>query len=156
MGSHDLFVHLKHKLCPKEGSGVKLTIWLLITKSQESFWFPCVQVVCHIPLESSRRKLQLCFIPHFNQRSTQNLMGPQSRKKPNFGNFKTPIWESRDKMTFGCWSHGQAQSISYKGEGSGFPQVWAMVSLMSLCLHVARSCTKVLQLRINQLVIWFV
>jgi hypothetical protein len=30
----------------------------------------------------------------------------------------------------------------YKGEGDGFPQVRAVVNLMSLCLLVARSCTK--------------
>jgi hypothetical protein len=28
----------------------------------------------------------------------------------------------------------------HKGEGGGFPQVWAMVSLVSLCLHVAHLC----------------
>ncbi len=44
----------------------------------------------------------------------------------------------------------------YKGEGGGFPQVWVVVSLMSLCLLVARSCTKVFKLRVNQLVVWFV
>jgi hypothetical protein len=32
-------------------------------------------------------------------------------KVPNFGNFKTSTWESQDKMTFGCWSRGQTQSI---------------------------------------------
>jgi hypothetical protein len=36
MGSHDPFKYLKHKLWPKEGSGVKLLIWLLTTKSRES------------------------------------------------------------------------------------------------------------------------
>jgi len=25
----------------------------------------------------------------------------------------------------------------YKGEGGGFPQVWVMVSLVNLCMHVA-------------------
>ncbi len=30
----------------------------------------------------------------------------------------------------------------YKGEGGGFPQVRAVVNLMSPCLPVARSCTK--------------
>jgi hypothetical protein len=30
---------------------------------------------------------------------------------PNFENFETLTSESRDKMTFGCWPHGQAQSI---------------------------------------------
>jgi hypothetical protein len=49
-------------------------------------------------------------------------MGPQSRGSPNFENFETPTWESRDKMTFGCWSRAQAQ-VYYKGEGGGLPQV---------------------------------
>jgi hypothetical protein len=30
----------------------------------------------------------------------------------------------------------------YKGEGGGFPQVWAVVSLMNPNLHVARPSTK--------------
>jgi hypothetical protein len=30
------------------------------TKSQESTWFPCVQVACNIQLKSSQRGLQLC------------------------------------------------------------------------------------------------
>jgi hypothetical protein len=32
--------------------------------------------------------------------------------------------------------------VQYKGEGGGFPQVWAMMSLVSLNLHVARPSTK--------------
>jgi hypothetical protein len=35
MGLHDPFGHLKHKLWPKEGPRVKLTIWLPTIKSQE-------------------------------------------------------------------------------------------------------------------------
>ncbi len=46
--------------------------------------------------------------------------------------------------------------IYYKGEGGGFPQVRDVMSLVSPCLPMARSCTKVLQLRIDQLVVWFV
>jgi hypothetical protein len=45
--------------------------------------------------------------------------------------------------------------IYYKGEGGGFPQVQAVVNLVSMWLPVARLCTKVLQLRTNQLVFWF-
>jgi hypothetical protein len=30
----------------------------------------------------------------------------------------------------------------YKGEGGGFPQVQAMVSLVNLCLPVVNPCTK--------------
>jgi hypothetical protein len=36
MGLHDPFGHLKHKLWPKEGLGIKLLIWLPTTKSWES------------------------------------------------------------------------------------------------------------------------
>jgi hypothetical protein len=111
MGSHDPFGHLKHKLWSKEGSGVKLTIWFPTIKIRESTRFPCVQVACHIPLESSQRELQLCFGLHINRRSIEKVMGPQSCKSPKFGNFETFTWESRDKMTFGCGPCGEAQSI---------------------------------------------
>ncbi len=49
-----------------------------------------MQVVCHMPLESYRWGLQLFFGPHFNQRSTQEVMGLQSCKNLNFENFGTP------------------------------------------------------------------
>jgi len=39
MGSHFSYEHLKHKLLPKEGPGVKLPIWLLTKKSRESTRF---------------------------------------------------------------------------------------------------------------------
>jgi len=42
MCSHDPFGYLKYKLWPKERLGIKLTIWLPITKTQESTWFPYV------------------------------------------------------------------------------------------------------------------
>jgi hypothetical protein len=85
MGSHDPFGHLKHKLWPKERWRVKLPIWLWTTKSQESPWFPCVQMSCHIPLKSSWQGLQLCFKPHLNQRFSHKVMSPQICRTPNFG-----------------------------------------------------------------------
>ncbi len=51
------FGYLKHNLWPKEGSGVKVPIWLPIIKSQKSSWFTYVQVACHISLESSQQRL---------------------------------------------------------------------------------------------------
>jgi hypothetical protein len=56
---HDPFGHFKHKLCSKERSGVKLTVWLPTTKSWESTQFPRMQVEWDIPLESSWWGLQL-------------------------------------------------------------------------------------------------
>jgi len=52
--------------------------------------------------------------------------------------------------------HVAKHRVYYKGEGGGFPQVWVVVNLVSLCLLVVRLCTKVLQLRTDQLVVWFV
>jgi hypothetical protein len=115
MGSHDPFGHLKHKLCSKEGSRVKLTVWLPTIKSRESTQFTYMHVACHIPLKSSQRGLQLYFRPHINWRSAKKVTGPQSREKPKFGNFETPTWESWDKMPFGCGPHGEAQNILWGG-----------------------------------------
>ncbi len=36
----------------------------------------------------------------------------------------------------------ERHKVYYKGEGGGFPQVWAVVNLMSSCLPVARPNTK--------------
>jgi hypothetical protein len=111
MSLHDPFGHLKHKLWLKEGPGVELAIGLPTTKSRESTRFPCVQVACNISLESSKQGLQLFFRTHLNRRSKRKLMGPQSCKSPNCGNFETPTWKSQDKMPFGCGPCGEAQSI---------------------------------------------
>jgi len=85
MGSHNSFGHLKHKLWPKEGAEVKLLIWLSIIKSQESPWFPCFQVLCHILLKSFRWGLQIFFKPHLNRRCAHKVMDPQSCGVPFVG-----------------------------------------------------------------------
>jgi len=154
MGLHDPFGHLKHKLWPKEGSGVKLAIWLPTTKSQEPPRFPCVQVTNDILLKSSQWGKQLCFKPHLNRRSTHKVMGPQSHESLNFGNFKTPTWESQDKMSFGCGPHGEAQKYNIRRKvvspKSGLWWVlWVWVCpLLVLAPKVLQHCT-------NQLIIWF-
>jgi hypothetical protein len=111
MDSHDPFGHLQHKLWPKERLGVKLPVWFPTTESQESTQFPCVQVACNTSLESSRRGLQLWFRPCPNRRSTPEVIVPQSCETPSFGDFGTPIWESRDKNPFGCHSAGVEYTI---------------------------------------------
>jgi hypothetical protein len=70
-------------------------------------------------------------------------MAPKVRGIPTLGisGLPTPTWESRDKMPFGCW-HVAKHKIYYKGEGGGFPQVRAMVSLVSPSLFVACLSTK--------------
>jgi hypothetical protein len=152
MGSHRPFGHLKHKLWPKEGPGVKLVVWLLTTKSQESIRFPCVQVECDMSLKSSWWGLQLCFKSHLNPRSTHKFMGPQSCENPNFGNFETPTWESWDKSHLDVGPVG-SHKVYYKGEGGGFPQVWCVVSLVSPSRPWLVLAPKVLPLCTNHLVL---
>ncbi len=115
MGSNCSFGHLKHKLWAKERPGVKLAVWLPTTKSRESTQFPCVQATCDILLKSSRRGLQLFFRLHCDRSSSQEVMHPQSRRSPDWCNFGTPSWESRDKTPFVCGPHGEAQSILLRG-----------------------------------------
>jgi hypothetical protein len=91
LGSHNTFGHLKHKLWPKERPVVKLAVWLLTTKSQESTRFSCMHVTCNKPFENFQQGLQLCFRPHPDRRSAHKVIALQSRASPNFGNFGTPI-----------------------------------------------------------------
>jgi hypothetical protein len=141
MGSHDPFRHLKHKLWPKEKPGVKFAIWLSTTKSGESTQFSYVQVACNIPLKSSQWGLKLCFRLRFNRRSAHKVMRPKVVGDPTLGILGLPLG------SFGTKCHldvglVERHIIYYKGEGGGFPQVWAVVNLVSLSLLMARSSTK--------------
>jgi hypothetical protein len=135
-------LRLKHKLWPKERPRVKFPIWLLTTKSQESPWFICVKVMCHISLESSWRRLQLCFKIHLNRRFAQEVIGLQSHKKSQFREFR-----DSQLASLGTKWHLGASNVArhreyYKGEGGGLSKVRAVVSLVSSCLPMVRLCTK--------------
>jgi hypothetical protein len=122
MGSRCPFGHLKHKLWPKERPGVKLAIWLPTTKSQESIRFPYVQATCDIPLESFQWGLQLCFKPHHDQRSAQEVICPQSRGSLGWCNFGTPSWESRDKMAIWMWPLWSGAKYTIRGKVVASPE----------------------------------
>jgi hypothetical protein len=139
MGLHDLFWFLKHKLWPKEGLGVELTIWLPTIKSQESPWFPWVQVACYILLE--RQGLQLCIGPHFDQSQHKKLWASKVVGVLILRISRFQLGSPGTKWHLGAGPVTKHREY-YKGEGAGFPQVRAVVSLGSLCLPVARSCTK--------------
>jgi len=68
-------------------------------------------------------------------------MSSQSPKSPNWDNFETPPWESRDKKPFECGCRGETQRILC-GEGGGFPPVRPMVNPMSPELPVAYPSTE--------------
>jgi hypothetical protein len=80
MASHEPFGHMQHKLWSKERSGVKLAVWLLTIKSQESTRSGCVQVKCDTPSESSWRELQVCFTSSQSEVWTGSYELPKSRE----------------------------------------------------------------------------
>jgi hypothetical protein len=113
--------YLKHKLWPKEWSGVKLPIWLLTIKSQELPLFTCVLVACHIPLESSRWRLHLCF-RHLIEVICTKIYGPPKSWESQFRKF----WDSQLGSLGTKWHLGVGPVAMhreyYKGEGGDFPK----------------------------------
>jgi hypothetical protein len=85
MPSHWAFGHLSPKLWAKEGPGVKLAVWLPITKSRESTSSRSPNWECDTSLERSRRGLQLRFRPRRDPRSGQGVMPSQSPGRPEPG-----------------------------------------------------------------------
>jgi hypothetical protein len=136
MGSHDPFGHLKHKLWPKEGTGIKLAIWLPTTKSWESPQFPCVQVACYIALESFRQGYNFAL----NFISIEGLHTKLWAPKV-VGILGFPLESLGTKCHLGV-SPMARHRIYYKGESGGFPQVWAMINLVNPSLPVAHPSTK--------------
>jgi len=61
-------------------------------------------------------------------------MGPQSHESPNFGTFETKC-----HLDVGLV---EKHRVYYKGEGGGFSQVQAIVSLVSPNLFMTRLSTK--------------
>ncbi len=156
MGSHDPFGYFKNKLWPKEGLGVKLSIWFSTIKSQESPWFTCVQVACHIPLKRYQQRLQLFFRPRLNWRFAKEVMGLQSRGSLHFKNFGTPnlgVLGQNDIWVLASWP-GTKNTIKGKVVASvEFGPWWIL--WIRVCPWLMRA-PKVLQLCINHFVIWFV
>jgi hypothetical protein len=139
MGLHNPFRDLKHKLWPKEKPRIKLAIWHPTIKSWESPRFLHVQVVCNITLEISWQRLQLCVRFHLNQRFAHKVMGPQSQRSPNFGNFETWSPGRKCHLDVGLM---ERHKLYYKGEDGGFPQVRAVMNLVSPSLPMACLNTK--------------
>jgi hypothetical protein len=115
MASHWSFGHLQPKLWAKEGSGVKLAIWLPTTKSRESTPSERLQMECDGAWESSQGELQLWFRPHSNRRLEPGVVNVQSPGSPTRDSFGTPPWESRENVPFECSSRGELQRILYGG-----------------------------------------
>jgi hypothetical protein len=94
-----------------------------------------MQVACHISLESFQRMLQLWFRLDINQRVSKGA------GVSILGISRLPIGSPETKRHLGAGPMAKHR-VYYKGEGGGFPQVQAVVNLVSPCLPVAHSRTK--------------
>jgi hypothetical protein len=126
MGSHCSFGHLNHKLWPKEEPGVELSgvcqFWLPTIKSRESTWNIWLKTTCNIPLERSRRELQLCFRPHFDPRSARKVMGLQSPGSPVGRDFGTPARESWERKAIWMWVPWRVTEYTIRGKVVASPK----------------------------------
>jgi hypothetical protein len=133
MGSYCSFGHLKHKLWPKEGAGVEFPgvsqFWFPTTKSRESTRNTWVQKTCDIPLERSRRDLQLCFRQRVNRRFASKVMKLQSCGSPEVARFRDSHagvpgqkghLDATPAVNHRVYYKGEVVSFP-KGEGAGFP-----------------------------------
>jgi len=152
MGSHDPFGYFKHKLWLKEGPRVKLAIWLPTIKHKESPQFPCMQVACDIPLESSWRWLNFALDLISIKCLYVKLWAPKVVGIPVVGISGLPLGSLETKWHLGAGPVAR-HKVYYKGEGGGFPQVRVVMSRVQVCPWLVLA-PKVFQLCTNELV-WF-
>ncbi len=86
----------------------------------------------------------------FLQTTPQSEVCSQSYGAPK--SQESALAQFQREKPFGCRLCGQSQSIYYKGEGGGFPQVQAAVSLVCPCCPWLVLAPRVLQLCTNHLV----
>ncbi len=98
-------------------------------------------MACDISLENYQQGLKLCFRPDLNRQSTHKVMGPKVAGIPILGISGLPFGSHGIKCHLDV-GFVDRHKVYYKGEGGGFPQIEAVVSLMSRNLPMARLNTK--------------
>jgi hypothetical protein len=151
MGLHSSFKHLKHKLWPKEGPGVELTIWFSTTKVRNQplpdIWFGNATWRWKALDKSYNFALD-----HIAIRGLfVKLWGSKVPGVP-FGTISGLPLGSPEKNSHLDVGFVENHKIYYKGEGGSFPQVWAVVSLVCSCCPWLVLAPRVLQLCTNHFV----
>jgi hypothetical protein len=151
MRSHHPFAHLKHKLWPKEGLGVKLTIWLQPLKvGNRPDFLPCMGRATYLWKalnEGYNFASNLITIGGLHAK----LWRPKVIEVPTLAISGLPLGSLGTKSHLDMGLMGNHR-VYYKGEGGGFPQVWAMVSLVSPNCPWLVLAPKVFQLCTNHFV----
>jgi hypothetical protein len=135
------FGHLKHKLWPKKGpkSNCQFHFWLLNVGNRfDSLACRWRATYCWEALNKGYNfALNITLIKGLHTK----LWASKVMGVPILGISRLPLGSLKTKWHLGA-SNVARHKEYYKGEDGGFPQVRAMVSLVSLCLHVAHPCTK--------------
>jgi hypothetical protein len=135
------FGHLKHKLWPKKGpkSNCQFHFWLLNVGNRfDSLACRWRATYCWEALNKGYNfALNITLIKGLHTK----LWASKVMGVPILGISRLPLGSPETKWHLGA-SYVARHTEYYKGEDGGFPQVRAMVSLVSLCLHVAHPCTK--------------
>ncbi len=152
MGLHCSFGHLKHKLWPKEGPGVKLVKHR--KKSRIDPIYLCAENVRHTVGKLLTRATTLLQTASRSEVYSQSYGAPKSRESllARFRDSHSGVSREKSHLDVGPVERSR---VYYKGEGGGFPQVQAMVSLVCPCCPWLVLAPKVLQLCTNHLV-WVV
>jgi hypothetical protein len=152
MNSHDPFGHLKHKLWPKKRMGVRLAIDSQPLKVKNRYdllackW--CATYRSKALDEGYNFALDLISIRGLHVK----LWAPKIAGVPTLVISGLPLGNPRTKCHLDV-GLVERHRVYYKGEGGGFPQVRAVVSLMSSSCPWLVLAPKVLQLCINHLVL---
>jgi hypothetical protein len=129
MASHWPFGHLQPKLWEKEGSGVKLAVWLPTTKSQESTSSWCPIRDCNMALERSRRGLQLWFRPCHDWTLQLGVMAVQNSESP-VGIISRLHFESPGICAIWMYSPLRTAENTIGNKVVAYSRIQAMVSLV--------------------------
>jgi hypothetical protein len=133
MSSHDSFGHLKHKLWPKERSQplkVENRLDFLVCKWHATYFWKALD-------EAYNFALDLISIRGLHTK----LWGPKVVEVLILGISKLPFGSPGTKCHLDV-GLVERHIVYYKGEGGGFLQVWAVVSLVSPNLPVVCPSTK--------------
>jgi hypothetical protein len=152
MGSHCSFGHLKHKLWPKRKVGSQIAnLTLDQKKSGINPIYLAIGGVQHTVEKLLMRATTLLYIAFRSEVWSQSYGVPKSQE--------SHLARFRDSHSgvLGEKSHLDVSSVAnpriyYKGEGGGFPQVRAVVSLVCPCCPWLILALRVLQLCTNHFV----
>jgi hypothetical protein len=133
MGSHCSFEHLKHKLWPKERAGSRIAS--LTPNQKKSRIDPIYLATDDVPHTIGKLSMRATTLLQIALRSevySRSYGVPKSRESRLAGFRDSHAGVPREKSHLDVGPVERCR-VYYKGEGGGFPQVRAMVSLVCPC-----------------------